>query len=168
MMRICVAVIFELHVTMSGEERHVDNSEYQIVNRIKSILKGKTPEEQTRIMELVQLGNDDVKLINAMKSGSIALYFHCTSLKGLEHLHHLMDNGRLKTIIEAAFKEILIYCDADTLTTTEEEFEDALDEILQPADETGVFMIQWPKNAFNKCKTFFKGRPELKIYYKSL
>lgn len=151
MMRICVAVIIEPHVTITGVEKRVERSENHLVETIKSLLKGKTSDEKTRIMELVQLGNDDVKLISARKSGSIALYFHCKSLHGLLHLHHLLSSGRLQTIVEAAFNGILRSCDAATFTAVDE---DAMDEI-------GVFMIRWPNNEFNKCKEFLQGKTGL-------
>jgi hypothetical protein len=156
---IYVVVISELHVTMDGDEKHVAISENHIVKTIKSLLKGKTQVEQTRIMELVQLGDNDVQLISARQSSSIALYFHCTTLKGLEHLQDLMSSGRLKTIVESAFNEILRFCDAATFATVDGE--GVLAEILKPTDDPDVFTIRWPINDYNKCKSLLQGRTKL-------
>lgn len=154
MIRFCVAVILELHVTMHEEEMRVDTSENQIVSTIKSLLNGKAPEERKKILELVEL-NDEVRLISAMKSSSIALYFHCITLQGLLHLHHLMSSGRLKTIVEAAFNEILTSCVTTTFSTVDED-------TFEPFYDNGVFTIQWPSNHFNQCKAFLQGRTEVK------
>lgn len=116
----------------------------------KSLVKRKTQEEQTKIMELVQLENDEVQLISTRISGGIALYFHCATLQGLVHLYQLMCSGRLKTIVEAAFNEVLRSCDAATFTTMND-----------PIGDPDVYTVQWPIDDYNKCKTFLQGKTKL-------
>lgn len=101
-----------MHAELDEKE---EQSETKIVTSIRRLLRSKTPEEQLRIFELVQLQNDDMELIDLRPSNSIGLFFHCRTSKGLDNLYELVTSGRLKLIVEVAFGKVLQPSKASTI-----------------------------------------------------
>lgn len=127
-----IAVVVQVHVDFDGDNQ----SETTIVKSIRHLLRSKTPQEQRRIFELVQLQNDDMHLIDLSPSNSIGLFFHCRTSKGLDNLYEMVTNRSLKQIVEIAFGKVLQ--PSKTLST--------------------VTHIRLEESQYQRCKKYFDGK----------
>ena len=101
---ILISVVVRVHANL-GNDKDADHTEDNIIARFKDILKAKSLDEASRILEDI-----DLTIIAAKKGHSVVLYVYCRTATELTNLYEMNLSGKLNSIIELVFRQLLLSC----------------------------------------------------------
>src|SRR6218665_2244979 len=113
------AVLVRIHANLEGTNENVDESEDEIITKLRKVLENRSADEAIRLLDETKLG-----IIAARKGHSIVIYIHCRTHDELLQLIDLLKTDILKGIVERIFIELLSIGDTlrVSLTWSSEEF----------------------------------------------
>ena len=113
------AVLVRIHANLEGTNENVDESEDEIITKLRKVLENRSADEAIRLLDETKLG-----IIAAKKGHSIVIYIHCKTHDGLLQLIDLLKTNKLNEIVERIFIELLSieYAMRVRLTWSSEEF----------------------------------------------
>lgn len=139
-----------VHAQLNSEE--VDETEEEIITRFASVLSGKSLEASNRIL----VGT--LNVIAAKKGQSVVLYIYCKTLKDLIHLQEMNASGKLRTIIQTIFTQLLshVFWTKVNVENLKSVVESLFNQLLCQS-QIHQITIDFDDDEYNKCRSYFPG-----------
>lgn len=144
-----LSALVRVHVELGGYK--VEQTEEEIITKFKAVMLSKSVEERRRIMA-------DVEIIAAEKGHSVVLYFYCRSLNDFVELREMQIFGRLKTVIERLFSQLLSPSQYSEVTAEnlKSVVESMFTQMLHRSQIANL-TVTIPEKEFKKCRSLFSG-----------